>query len=103
MGSGGARGLQMKHIRDDHAFVYYLGTSPSGKYHGLRFSRGNVASLTGTDSNPELLTVGPIHNLPLLQDDITESIFEALGYVADEHPEVTDLLYGRMTLDQVIG
>jgi hypothetical protein len=93
----------MKYVRADHAFVYYYAISPlTGESHGLRFSRVSVASIRGVNPNPEGLNVGPIYNLPVLPDEATETIYEAIGEVIDEHPEVSDLLAGRTILEQVI-
>ena len=92
----------MKHIRNDRTFVYFYTVSPlSGESHGLRFSRGNVASVRGINPNPEALPVGPIYNLPVAPDDTTETIYDAVGEVVDEHPEVIDLLAGRKTIEDV--
>lgn len=92
----------MRHIRNDRTFVYYYAISPiTGESHGLRFSRGNVASVRGMGATPEALPVGPIYNLPILPDDVTETVYDAVAEVVDQHPEVTDLLAGRKTIQEI--
>jgi hypothetical protein len=92
----------VKHIRADGTFLYYFAISSiTGESRGLRFSRGNVASIRGTNPNPEALLVGPIYNLPIPPDDVTETIYDAVAEVVDQHPEVTDLLTGRKTIQEI--
>lgn len=93
----------MKHIRKDGTFVYYYAVSRiTGESHGLRFSRGAVSSFRGIEANPEAIPVVDTENLPIGPDDASGTIYDAIAEVVQEHPEVTDLLSGRRTLDQVL-
>src|SRR6202040_1635221 len=61
-----AKKPSLKHVRPDRTFVYYYAISRlTGESHGLRFSRGTVASFRAQDPNPETLPVGQIYNLPV--------------------------------------
>lgn len=93
----------MKYIREDRTFIYYYAVSKlTGESHGLRFSRGTVACFRGLDHNPEALPIGYIHNLPIDPDDDLGTLYDAIMEVIGEHAEVSDLLSGRATLDQVM-
>ena len=94
----------MRHFREDHTFVYYYSVSRiTGDSAGLRFSRGTVASIRGRGLDPEMFTVGTIHNLPVGPDEATGELYDAIGEVVDTHPEVTDMLSGRTPVSTVFN
>jgi hypothetical protein len=93
----------MKHVRTNQTFVYYHAILRAiGEFRGLRFARGTVACFRGQQDNPELIAVGPIYNLPVGLDQATGDLYDTVAGVVRDHPEVTDLLSGRMRFDQVI-
>jgi hypothetical protein len=93
----------VKYVGKDHTFVYYYAISPhTGESHGLRFSKGAVSSFRGLGKNPETLPSGDILNLPVDPDGDLGTLHDAIAEIIAEHPEVSDLLARRTTLDQVI-
>jgi hypothetical protein len=93
----------MKHTRNDQAFVYYYSVSRlTGESRGLRFSRGTVASFRGQSPNPETIPVDSVTNLPIAPDDATGNIYDAIAEVIEQHPEVADLMSGRITIAEVV-
>jgi hypothetical protein len=93
----------MKHVRADQTFVYYYVISrTTGDSRGLRFSQGTVAPFRGREDDPELIGVGQVWNLPVGPDDPSGDLYDMIAEVVQDHPEVTDLLSGRMRFDQVV-
>jgi hypothetical protein len=97
----------VKLVSPDRAFIYYLCDRADGKSQGIRFGRaaGAIGFVSETplarqrhpirfeayDNPPIQLPIGE-HAVPPIMQNI-------LGEIEDEHPEVGDLLVGKISFD----
>ena len=98
----------MKLISRDQTFIYYMCDQANGKSHGIRI--GRAAGATGfVSETPTAQQEHPIrftmndHAVPLpVTEPLPPILANALVDLEDEHPEIHDLLTGRITFDDAL-
>ena len=101
----------MKLISDDHTFIYYAYERADGKTEGIRIGRSVGATGFVSDApiselkHPAPLTVLDRSTVPLPLDHPAVPIIiqNAVGQIEDEHPEIRDLLFGRITFEDALA
>lgn len=84
-------------IGPDFGFVYFL-PAKSSRGLGLRFSTSEVAVIQGQGDDPSAYQATEFHQLPVHADDPTGDLFDAIQEVIYNHPEVADLLGGKISI-----
>ena len=102
----------MKLISDDRAFIYYATERPDGKTEGVRIGRtfGAMGFITATPlaelKHPVTSTSLESINFPLpveSANDLSPIILDVLGSIEEVHPEINDLLTGRISFDDALA
>jgi hypothetical protein len=91
----------MKHVRRDRVFVYYLDRQLDGTYVGIRVGRGLAWIIKGDSNNPEMLQIhGNPEKVPMAREGSHE-FAEILRMLAPPDSELDRLLSGQLRFSDV--
>ena len=101
----------MKYISPDRSAVYYLSERLDGRLEGIRLGRttgayGFVSEGPLEDFRHPITSVVRDETpspLPIDRNALPPLLATVLGPIAEEHPEVLDVIEGRLTIFEVLA